>query len=1161
MIATGAVHADCEVPVGKFASITGSVDVQPSGGGIWAAAKLESRLCEGDTIRVGERSRAAVSLINDAVLRIDQNTAMRLIDITPQDEEQSLLDLFKGAFQSFSRKPKFLKVNTPYLNGSVEGTEFVFRVDDDEATITMLEGVVLASNNQGELRITPGESAQASKGKAPQKRVVVKPRDLVQWGLYYPPVLAAAGLTAASPAISEAANCAANGNNACAFAALDKVPQTQRDAQYLLLRSTVLLSAGRVDEARAEIDAALQKDANSGAAYALRAVIAVALNDNEAALADARRAVELSPQSAAATIALSYALQANLQLGAARSALLELVGQQPDDALAWARLAELHLMLGDRREATAAAERAVALQPGLGRTQSVLGFTALAAIDTAQAQAAFEQAIALDSADPLPRLGLGLAKIRRGQLDEGRSDLEAAVALDSNNALLRAYLGKAYFEEKRGPLDATQFEVAKELDPLDPTAFFYNAIRLQTENRPVEALRELEASIERNDNRAVYRGRLLLDKDRAARGTSLARVFDNLGFDRLGLNESAKSLTFDPTNSSAHRFRSDSYRAQSRREISRVSELLQAQMFQDVNMNPIQPSIASSSLNIVTAGGPTSPGFNEFTPLFEKNTGRLDVSGFLGSNDTHGGEVVASGVFDKVSLSAGGYAFDTDGFRENNDLEHRIFDIYGQWAINPSVNVQAEYRNRDTEHGDIFMNFDPTSFDPARRDDIEEETLRFGLRVTPSERSTVLLSAIFGDRDFTRTSRQVVPAAGEVLGGEVREFETGGDDSEQFEGLYAFKSERFNVVAGGAYSRVEIDDKITSDISLTIDPPAITIRNCLNIGVVPPVLVPVLGGGPCPPGPFLDLGVNTVDPPPFSSESTQTFDAGSDVDDYRFYAYGNVEVMPSLTATLGLSYTDFEDRFGEFDKWNPKFGLQWDLNEKVRLRGAFFKVVKPALASNRLLEPTQVAGFNQFFDDGNATRSERVGVAVDWSARHDLFLGGEFTRRDIEHRNIDLTTNRSEFQDRDEESHSAYVYWTPSERWALSAKAIYDKFETDSPSLTIPSEVTTRMFPLKALYFHPSGLFAEASVSYVNQDVRRGPNSTLAQGDSSFGVVGLGVGYRLPKRRGIVSLSVDNLFDREMKYQDDSYRNFNQEPSGSPFVPERTIMARATFSF
>ena len=132
------------------------------GGGAWAAAKLDTRLCEGDTIRVGERSRAAVSLINDAVLRIDQNTAMRLIDITPQEEESSLLDLFTGAFQSFSRKPKFLKVNTPYLNGSVEGTEFAVRVDDGKSTITVFEGVVVAANPQGEVSVQPGESAEAA---------------------------------------------------------------------------------------------------------------------------------------------------------------------------------------------------------------------------------------------------------------------------------------------------------------------------------------------------------------------------------------------------------------------------------------------------------------------------------------------------------------------------------------------------------------------------------------------------------------------------------------------------------------------------------------------------------------------------------------------------------------------------------------------------------------------------------------------------------------------------------------------------------------------------------------------------------------------------------------------------------------------------------------
>ena len=40
----------------------------------------------------------------------------------------------------------------------------------------------------------------------------------------------------------------------------------------------------------------------------------------------------------------------------------------------------------------------------------------------------------------------------------------------------------------------------------------------------------------------------------------------------------------------------------------------------------------------------------------------------------------------------------------------------------------------------------------------------------------------------------------------------------------------------------------------------------------------------------------------------------------------------------------------------------------LRLRFAWFETVKPALIANQTLEPTQVAGFNQLFDDTNGTR-------------------------------------------------------------------------------------------------------------------------------------------------------------------------------------------------
>src|SRR5208337_2806890 len=93
---------------------------------------------------------------------------------------------------------------------------------------------------------------------------------------------------------------------------------------------------------------------------------------------------------------------------------------------------------------------------------------------------------------------------------------------------------------------------------------------------------------------AVYRSRLLLDQDIAARSASLARIYNDLGFDQLALVEGWKSLSVDPADFSGHRFLSDSYSAIPRHEIARVSELLQSQLLQPLNINPIQPSLAES---------------------------------------------------------------------------------------------------------------------------------------------------------------------------------------------------------------------------------------------------------------------------------------------------------------------------------------------------------------------------------------------------------------------------------------------------------------------------------------------------------------------------------------------------------------------------------------
>ncbi len=156
----------------------------------------------------------------------------------------------------------------------------------------------------------------------------------------------------------------------------------------------------------------------------------------------------------------------------------------------------------------------------------------------------------------------------------------------------------------------------------------------------MEALHDLQKSIELNDNRAVYRSRLMLDEDLAARSASLGRIYRDLGFEQLALVEGWKSVNTDPANYSAHRLLADTYAARPRHEIARVSELLQAQLLQPINITPVQPQLAETNLFILDGAGPADPAFNEFTPLFNRNRLALQASGVVGSNRTCGDELV-----------------------------------------------------------------------------------------------------------------------------------------------------------------------------------------------------------------------------------------------------------------------------------------------------------------------------------------------------------------------------------------------------------------------------------------------------------------------------------------------------------------------------------------
>jgi len=62
-----------------------------------------------------------------------------------------------------------------------------------------------------------------------------------------------------------------------------------------------------------------------------------------------------------------------------------------------------------------------------------------------------------------------------------------------------------------------------------------------------------------------------------------------------------------------------------------------------------------------------------------------------------------------------------------------------------------------------------------------------------------------------------------------------------------------------------------------------------------------------------------------------------------------------------------------------------------------------------------------------------------------------------------------------------------------------------------------------------------------------------------FGLVDAAVGYRLPKRYGIFSLGVKNVFNENFNFQGPGFRSRDEE--GPPFLPERSISAQFTLAF
>jgi len=1063
---------NCDNWVAKLQSTQGSVQVRQAVKNQttkqWIKVNRNDTFCKGDVLRVQENSRAALLLRNETLLRLNQNTTITFTDLSP--DKPSVVSVQTGFAHFISRVKAAFEVITPFINAAIEGTEFVVAVNNGEAEVTVFEGTVRAYNQYGEVRLTANQTAQAKDGQAPILILKAKPRDAVNWSLYYPLIIA---------------------NNADSFTK----------------QASLKLSVGQVEAAKNLLQKAIAKNVNNSEALAMQAIISIVQNNKEEGLKLAQQAVTADNNNASAKLALSYAQQAHFNIEEAlttlQSATVNADSTESDNALLWSRLAEVYLMHGELDEALTAAKKANKINPNIGRTNTVLGFAYLTRIEIKPAITSFNNAIEKDQADPLTRLGLGLAIIRQGNLENGRREIEYAATLDPNNALIRSYLGKTYYEEKRNKLATVQFEMAKELDPNDPTAYFYNAILKQSENMPAEALQELEKAIEKNNNKAVYRSTQLLDQDSAVQSLSQARFYNNLGLKQRALSAAQKSLNQDPSNHATHRFLAGAYAGQSRSEVGRVSEVLIAQLLQPINAAPVQAKLSENNLSTVNQSGISNLTYNEYSPLFLQNGTYVYSSGFLGSDNTQSSDITLAVVHDEFAFSLSGYRYLTDGFRENADTEETVYNAFAQVAISPTLSIQAETKKWERSIGDLDMLFDPSDFSTTDRRYTNQNTQRIGVHQKPSINSDVIVSLLQSERRAKILLLNQTPQVTEDTD----------IDLSQSEIQYIYSLRNFNMQFGFAKSDVHFSKVSVNDWTSRF-------------------------GSVCP---------------GFLGASACGSSQNSTVDHDTSYIYTTYNFDDTININLGGSYDQFDSDGLIISKFNPKFGLQWIINPTNIFNIAYFETVKRPLYVQQIIEPTQISGFNQFYDEVNGAKAANYGLSWHYN-KNELSFGFSSIRRDVKAPEFSSNTF-TQFNLRRELLYKAYLNWVSNSGWSIAFNPEKEVYKNQAPG---PKRLYTTHLPITASYHSNSNFSSSYKLNYVQQEVTL-TSSSYDQTQEDFITVDLSFNYKLDKRLGHIGLEVINLFEQNFNYQDLNF--LRAEPVYPRYTPQRTVLLKASLNF
>lgn len=866
------------------------------------------------------------------------------------------------------------------------------------------------------------------------------------------------------------------------------------------------LLAGRVDEARSLLEAAVHQAPTLALPRALLTQIYLVQNRKDAARTMAAQALAQNPSSPAAQLTMGLVNISFFDLPAARQHLEKALTLDPRFVDAQVYLAKIWLGSDYLDRAWKTIEAALRLAPREAEVLALAGFIRLGFRDYSRALAFFNGAVRANPALGEPHLGLGIYHFRYRDSNQGLAEMLTATLLDPRVSLYQTSLGKALYQVRSFDKALEVYDYAKTLDPKDPSPYLYKGIALTDLNRPGEAIQEINRSIALNDNTAIFRSRIMLDRDLAVRNYNLSRSYAQLGLGDWAYSKAVTAVKNDPTNSSAQLFLAYAFGSTRQRLGSAGSSLLLYRLLSPANQN-------------------TFTVFNDYTPMFEMPYIRLQAQGGIGtwekkkaiqdhSLEVYGG--VPGLAFDAFI----GYQ-DDRGYRDRNCDTTTYTPIgFAKWEPTVKDSLFAGFAYADRKAGDTG-NLNDFNYQnaPGFRQFFHSRFYEVGYahRFTPASIFLAYFTYLPTDNhSFNQTWYDYswyIP--GLTLDDRVQRRA----DRE----LVNVQLQKQLIL--GDHTFIGGFDYLSGHLKYRYD--ELLLFYYLNVPLPPPTEIK-----------------DDYKPPDRS---------------YTFYLMDYWRIFPNLLLELGL-FKDYSknSRSGyaqpvSTSLWSPRLGINYQINGQHTLRLA----LQQHLSTHNLIQPNslipvEVASFPWAInvDDGAIVREVGFAWEAQWNPKTFSTLRLDLHRFSVPQYEVDenLVENR--------------VWWTWKRYFAsftvnriltpalgLSAGVGGKRFVPDPNPILQPlgQDFSEFYASLGLAYLHRTGWQGGIITYLVDQHLKN-------RDDNLYGLVDLRVGKEFANKRGLAQLEVTNLFNRHFYFQKE-FVTFDA------FYPARRIMFKLALYF